>query len=272
MLRKFLLAGVTALVINVVPAQAHGPIFSPGPETLYKDGVESHLEYHRSEKGDETENELAWAIGYGITEDWLISAELPYVRIKEDGNDNDGIGNIALETKYRFWRRDALGKQDSVSGFAKAILDTAKDTSDPALSSGANDLVLGLAYGQESLIWQRWASIRYRFNGDSDAGIERGNRIFADAAIGWRSEIPQYYKPDLLWMVELNTEYTQRSEQNNISLADTGGTEIFLSPGMIWAYRNFAVKSGVQLPVYNNLNGNQSTSDYRAKFALEMNF
>lgn len=272
MLRKLLLAGVAAIVMNAIPAQAHGPIFSPGPETLYKEGIESHLEYHRSKKGDEIENELALGLGYGITEDWLVSVELPYARIKEDGGNSEGIGNISLETKYRLWRRDALGKQDSISGFAKVILDTAKDTSNPELSSGANDLVLGLAYGQESLIWQRWASARYRINGESDAGIERGSQIFADAAIGWRSEIPQYYKSDVLWMMELNTEYTERSKQNGVSFSDTGGTEIFLAPGMIWAYRNIALKSGVQFPVYSNLNGAQSESDYRIRFALDMNF
>lgn len=272
MFKKVLLMAATAIVMNAVPAAAHGPIFSPGPETLYKDGVETHVEYHRSKKGGETENELGLGLGYGITQDWTVSAELPYAIVKEDGATNDGIGNIALETKYRFWRRDALGKQDSVSVFAKAILDTAKDTSDPALGSGANDLVLGLVYGQESLIWQRWASARYRFNGESDAGVERGNQISADAAIGWRAKVPDYYKTDTLWMVELNTEYTKSSQQNSATLTDTGGTEIFVSPGMIWAYRNVALKSGVQLPIYSNLNGTQSESDYRVKFSLDLNF
>ena len=74
-------------------AFAHGPIFSPGPETLYKGGVETHIEYHRAEKGTETENELAVAMGYGITENWLVAAELPYKYIKEDGADSDGLGN-----------------------------------------------------------------------------------------------------------------------------------------------------------------------------------
>jgi len=261
-----------ACLLTSSPVNAHGPIFSPGPETLYKDGIETDVEYYSSKKGGEIENELALGLGYGITQDWTVSAELLYAAIKEDGTTNDGISNIALETKYRFWKRDALGKQDSISGFAKAILDTAKDISNPALSSGANDLVLGLAYGQESLIWQRWASARYRFNGESNVGIERGNQIFADAAIGWRAKVPDYYNNDILWMVELNSEYTKSSKQNSSKLTNTGGTEIFVSPGMIWTYRNIALKGGVQLPIYYNLNGTQSESDYRAKVALDLNF
>jgi len=251
---------------------AHGPIFSPGPETLYKGGIETHIEYHRGEKGSETENEMAMAVGYGITENWLVAAELPYKYIKEDGINNDGIGNIALETKYRLWKRDALGEQESVSGFAKAIFDTANDSPDPGLSSGANDFLIGLAYGQESLIWQRWASVRYRFNGDNDAGLERGNKLFADVATGWRSAPPEYYTLDVLWVMELNGEYTERSEQSDLSLANSGGTELFIAPGVFWTYRAVTLKGGVQIPFYSNLNGNQDQSDYRTKIALEWRF
>jgi len=268
MYKRTLLAAV--IMLNTLPAQAHGPIFSLGPETIYKDGVETHLEYHRANKKDETENELTLGLGYGITQDWTISAALPYASINEDGANNDGIGSLALETTYRLWKHNALGKQDSVSAIARAILDTAKGSDTPALTPGANDFMLGLAYGRESLIWQRWAGVRYRFNGKSDAGIERGDQISVDAAIGWRAEIPQYYKSDTLWMVELNTETTRGSEQNNISLTNTGGTEFFVSPGVIWSYRNTTVKGGVQLPVYHNLNGDQSQSDYRLKLALEL--
>lgn len=252
-------------------AFAHGPIFSEGPETIYKGGMETHIEYHRTEKGSEAENELSAAFGYGITENWTISAELPYKYLKEDGANNDGLGNIALETKYRFWKRDALGKQDSVSGFAKAILDTSNDNPAPALSSGADYYVVGLAYGQESLIWQRWASVRYRFNGDA-AGLERGNKLFGDTALGWRSAPPEYYKPDVLWVLELNSEYTEHSEQSGISLANSGGTELFISPGMYWTYRAATIKTGVQIPFYTNLNGSQDQSDYRATIAFEWQF
>jgi len=266
--RSTLLAGVIA--INALPAQAHGPIFSLGPETIYKDGIETHLEYHRASDKDETENELSMGLGYGITQDWTIAAELPYASIKEEGANNAGLGNIALETTYRLWKHNALGLQDSVAATARAILDTASTSDDPALSPGTNDFVLGLAYGRESLIWQRWASVRYRFNGKSDAGIERGDQISVDAVIGWRARVPQYYKSDTLWMVEVNSEITQRSAQNNTPLTDTGGTELFVSPGVIWSYRNTTVKGGVQLPVYHDLNGDQSQSDYRLKLALEL--
>lgn len=258
----------SALILKATPAIAHGPIFSPGPETLYKNGIEFELNYFQSKNADNAENEQSVGIGYGITQDWKISAELPYLKINEDGSKNRGTGNVHLETRYRLWRQDSFGKQDSISGFITAVLDTAT----PALSNGANDLVTGLAYGQESLIWQRWASLSYRYNGENNEGFKPGNQLNADASIGWRAEAPEYYKSDTLWMIELNLEQSQNSQQNNMSLIDTGGTEIFISPGVIWAYRNIAIKGGVQLPVYNNLKGNQNNADYRIKLALDINY
>jgi hypothetical protein len=268
MYRPTLLAGVIAM--NALPAQAHGPIFSLGPETIYKDGMETQLEYHRANKKDETENQLVLGLDYGITQDWTVSAELPYASITEDGINNQGLGNIALGTTFRLWKHNALGMQDSVSAIARAVLDTAKANDTPALTPAANDFILGLAYGRESLIWQHWASVSYRLTGTSDVGIERGDRVSVDAVIGWRAEVPQYYTSDTLWMVELNSESTQRSAQNNTPLTDTGGTELFISPGVIWSYRNTTIKGGVQLPVYHDLNGEQSQSNYRLKLAFEL--
>jgi len=271
-IKAILWSVVSTLFLKATPAIAHGPIFSPGPETLYKDGIEFELDYYRSKNAGDSENEQSIGLGYGVTQDWQISAELPYLMVNEDGSKNNGVGNVHLQTRYRLWRLDSFGKQDSISGFLTAVLDTAKQTTNPALSHGANDLIAGLAYGQESLIWQRWASLRYRYNGENDDGLNRGNQLFADVSIGWRSEEPEYYKSDTLWMIELNVEHSQNSQQNNISLSDTGGTEVFISPGVIWAYRNIALKGGVQLPAYNNLKGNQNNTDYRIKISLDINY
>jgi outer membrane putative beta-barrel porin/alpha-amylase len=262
----FLAAGLITL-----PASAHGPIFSPGPETLYKDGIEIQLEYYQSKTPSETENELMLGLGYGINQDWEIAIELPYINSSENEINNTGLGDIVLETKYRLWRLNAFGKQDSISGFAKAIIKNSDNQAQTETTKNTTDYILGLAYGQESLIWQRWASLSYRFNNESDANIDSANEIYFDASIGWRAQAPQYYESDTLWMIEFNTEYQQSTEANNTSLSQNSRTEYFISPGVIWSYRNRSLKGGIQIPIYSDLN-NQIKSDYRFKVALDINF
>lgn len=254
-------AGIV-LVLGSGAALAHDPVFGLGPHTLFKGGVEVHLGMDRSEAGSAAETESALELAYGLSGDWTVRLEVPYVD-REGGA--DGAGDLAVATKYRFWRRDRLGVQESSTAFLKIKPDTADD----GRGSGATDSIMGLAYGYESRKWYRWAAVRYRVNGETSGKLDRGDKLLIDLVGGIRFKPSGYREPDWVWMLELNGERTARSRLNGSALADSGGTEWFLSPGLMWTLRNFAVKTGVQLPLASDLNGNQAESDYRARLELE---
>jgi hypothetical protein len=57
--------------------------------------------------------ELSSTLSYGLTDKIDIVAGIPYqwIRVKEDGNvavDEDGLGDISLEAKWRFFEKDDL--------------------------------------------------------------------------------------------------------------------------------------------------------------------
>jgi len=243
---------------------AHDPVFSPGPHLLFKDGVEIHAGGTRSEQGDATEDEQALTFQYGLTGDWVAGIELPYQRNRDAFDTRSGVGGITLSTKVRFWRHDTLGAQET----AAILLKVKTDSFDNPVSTGTTDSLLGLTYGYESLKWYRWASARYRFNQDRD-GLRRGNRLFVDFAGGYRPQVNDYREADTVWLLELNGEFTQRNALGGMELNDSGGSEWFVSPGIMWTVRNFAVKAGVQIPVYSNLHGDQPGSDYRVSLEFE---
>ena len=261
--------GLALLLGGSLPALTHDPIFGLGPHVLYKGGLEIHTDFQAEQAGDEREREAAVELTYGLTGDWAAGVELPYVDKDESGFSVNGIGDFRLFTKYRFWRHDTLNVQDSAAAFLKLKLDTADDAGDPSRGTGSTDAIFGLTYGHEAIKWYRWASFRYRLNGENDAGLERGDKVLVDLVGGIRPQPPRYREPDTVWMLELNAEYTGRAERNGVELADTGGTELFLSPGIFWTKRNFAIKAGVQVPIFSDLNGDQDESDYRARLILE---
>jgi len=251
------------------PAWSHDPVFGLGPHVLYKGGVEVAPGFHLEHKGDEREAELGLELVYGITGDWAAGIELPYAW-KEEGSANaGGTGDMSLFTKYRFWRHDTLGAQESAAVLLKVKTDTGDESSTPALGTGTTDTILGLAYGYEGRKWYRWASLRYRRNGENDTGLRRGDKILFDLVGAIRPRPTGYLEPDTVWMLELNGEHGKRAELNGAKLPNTGGTEWFLSPGIFWTKRNFAVKVGVQIPITSDLNGSQEKADYRAKLVLE---
>lgn len=258
-----------ALLFVGSQAQAHDPIFALGPHTLFKGGVETALHIERSEKSNMKETKLKSEITYGLTGDWVAGIEIPYAINDDNATNDNGFDDIELFTKYRFWRNDSLGVQETAAALLKVDLDTANEN----IGSGTTDTILGLTYGYEGKKWYRWVSTRYRFNGKNDTGLDRGNKLFVDIVGGIRPwPVIDYYKPDTVFMLELNGEYTEQSSLNRIDVINSGGTELFLSPGVFWTHRNFAIKSGVQIPVYSNLNGMQDQSDYRAKLTFEWHF
>lgn len=254
-------------VLMVSPALAHDPVFGLGPHVLFKGGVEIAPQVLSEESQDGRETEAGVELTYGLTGDWAAGIELAYVD-KSGISDNSGFGDIRLFTKYRFWRRDSLGVQQSVSLLAKVKFDT-NAGGVPPLGSGSTDGMFGLAYGYESRKWYRWASARYRINGENSRGLQRGNKLFIDLVGGIRLKPTAYDEPDTVWMLELNGEYSERSGMKRVSVPNSGGTEWFISPGIFWTLRNFAVKAGVQIPVASDLNGVQPETDYRARLVLE---
>jgi len=254
-------------------AMAHDPVFGLGPHTIYEGGVEITPEFIASQSASTRGQDLTFLkTAYGINADWTVGTELPWTFKENISDQANGLGDLRLFTKYRFWRKDSPGVQESVAALLKVKFDTSgqgvSTTAKPALGTGTTDVILGLTYGHESLTWYRWASVRYRRNGHS-GGKKVGDKVLVDLVAGWRPTMPEYLKPDMVWLLELNGEYGRRGSLDGLSLANDGGTELFLSPGFMWTVRNFAIKGGVQLPVFSNLNGIQTKTDYRAKLELE---
>ena len=254
-------------IFSLIPqwVQAHDPVFGLGPHVLYKDGIEFSPEFEMGKSGNEKEQSLSAELTYGLTGDWALGIDLPYLEKSNVGNTEQGMGDLSIFTKYRFWRQDSPGLQQSLSMLFKVKTNTGNKN----VVSNAIDGIAGLAYGYEGRKWYHWGAMRYRINGTNDFGIHRGNKLLFDLVGGIRPHQTAYTEPDTVWLLELNGEFSQKSTYNGVDLSNTGGSEWFVSPGIFWTVRNFAIKAGVQIPVISQLNGNQDPSDYRAKLVLE---
>ena len=250
-------------------AMAHDPVFGPGPHTLFKNGFELAFNIHSIEAGASSENEFAAELAYGLTGNWTAGIEIPYLSVDQASVSNNGLGDIALFSKYRFWRRDGFGSQTSAAVIAKVLTESGDDEASPGLGTGTTDAIIGLTYGYEGRKWYRWSSVRYRVNGKNASGLRRGDKWLVDIAGGWRPTLHGYREPDTVWLLEINGEVGGRSKLNGVELVNSGGTQWFVSPGIFWTLRNFAVKAGVQIPIYNDMNGNQPNVDFRANLTIE---
>ncbi len=257
-------------------AEAHEPIFTPGAHVHFKGGHEVSLQYDRSRKSGagekEKEQELALEYEYGATANWTVKAEVPLVDKNFNGNGSTGIGDIVMGTKYRFLRKDLPGRQFSTTLLFQAKLPTGDDGRNPRLGSGSADFVGGLLHGLESRRWYYNTAARYRLNTKGGGGLEKGNKVLLDLVGGVRPVLTKYREPDTVLFFEVNWENSGRDSLNGSDVANTGGWELFLSPGIFWTTGVYAITAGVQIPVAEGLNGNQPTSDYRFRLSTKYEF
>jgi hypothetical protein len=282
-LKYFIIRIMVGFIISMtnISVFAHEPIFGLGPHTIFKGGIglETEIERESASNSNEKEKDLVLhnEIIYGLTEDLAVTLALSYVLDRNldaegIGKSSSGLSDTSLRLKYRFWRRDRPGIQDAAAFIIGIKFPTGDADKSPRLGSGSTDFLLGLAAGRESLLWYYFGDIRYRVNTKGSSGLKVGDRFFADVAIGIRPWPAEYLKPDLVVLAELNWETLMRNELDGLDVSNSGGNLLFLSPSFFLTYRNWAVKGGVQIPLYQNLYGNQPGEDYRFKLAVEIHF
>ena len=272
----FLMLGVMAGAGSPSPAFAHGPLFSPGPETIFSEGTEITLGYKMGRvSGAGTVGKVYEPfveLAYGVTPDWQIGLEVPFSWLSANGIKSNGLGDISIDTKYQLWKLDQPGAQYKAAGFLKVKLPTGKSNSTPPLGSGSVDVTGGLSAGYESRRWYWFASAGYEAITKGSGGLNGGDRQFLNMVGGIRPVLSEYNEPDTVVMVELNWERAGKDRLNGANLANTGGWQMFVSPLVWWTKGQIAIKGGVQIPIAKNLYGNQPATDYRAKLEFVYHF
>ena len=262
------LAAALTILALASPAAAHGPLFSPAPETIWKGGTEITVGYGRREAPGGDESEAYVEAEYGLTARWEVGAELGYAREHAGGDRDAGVGDLVLGTKYQFWGRDLPGAQYKASALLRVKLPTGEDE----VSTGSTDILAGLAAGYESRRWYWFASGTYRLNTEGDGGFEKGDQVTFNAVGGVRPVLTGYRDPDLVLMAELNWEWNDRDRIGGAAVADSGGWQLFVAPVMWLTWRQFALRAGVQVPIATELNGARQRDDYRLRAELVYHF
>ncbi len=270
-----------ALIVTMVagvttPLLAHGPLFSPAPETIFKGGTQVSLGFDSQKVTGagvrQKEYNSTIKANYGLTADWEIGIEAPYSWKQQNGAKANGFGDITLDTKFQLWGRNLPSAQYKASALLKVKLPTGKDNTTPRLGSGSTDVTAGLVTGYESRRWYWFASGVYKINGEGAGNLTKGDQQSLNLVGGIRPVLSNYKEPDTVLMLELNWENAGRDDLAGTSLANTGGWELFVSPVIWWTYRQIAVRGGVQIAIANDLNGSQSATDFRGKAELVYHF
>ena len=183
-------------------------------------------------------------------------------RFGETVDNENGLGDIALEGRYNVWRSTRWDK------FATILLGTSLPTghfsgvrgADGALQAAGLQLGKGTAtFTGGPLYSQRWkdfwfhASALYTVNPENDEAFAYGDVLNGGLAL--------HYTPNYDWMsgIEMDANYAWKNQDRGVKVGNSGGTAVNLA--FVSDYRflnafggNFKLRTSIGLPVYEDLN------------------
>lgn len=230
-------------------------------------------------------------LGYGATSDLTLFGVLPYLDKELDATvpggerisrGTSGVGDAQFFARYTVVQKDRRGRNFRIAPFLGIKLPTGNDDERDALGrlppplqpgSGSWDPFGGVIATWQTLDYQIDAQLGYRSTSRAN-GFEFGDEFQADASVQYRlwprtlaGGVPGF----LYGFLETNLLHQAKNEVGGSDDPDSGGTRLFLSPGIKYVTRRWTFDAIVQLPVVQNLGGTALEDDFRVRTGIRMN-
>jgi len=231
------------------------------------------------------------ALGYGVTRNFALFGVLPYLdktlRLNMGGQrivrGTAGLGDLALFGRYTVFEDNAPGRTLRAAPFLGVKLPTGRDDERDELGrlpptlqlgSGSTDIFSGIVVTYQTLAFQIDAQASYRDNREA-GGVEFGNATELAASLQYRL-LPREFSgggvPSFLYgVLETNWVHQDKTSIGGNEDPDTGGTTMFLTPGLQYVTRKWIFEAAVQVPIVQNLNGNALENEFTLRAGFRVN-
>lgn len=234
---------------------------------------------------------LVSVLAYGVTGDLTLFGMLPYLHKQADltqggqrmslGSSN--FGDLTVLGRYTVFQRNAPGRSFRVAPFVGIKMPTGNDDATSAGNrlpmplqpgSGSWDPLAGVVVTYQTLENEFDVSASYRRNNPAN-GFKFGDMAELDAS--WQYRLwPRSLRagvPGFLYAVlETNLIHDGRNRIGSATDANSGGTTLFVAPGLQYVTRRWVLEGALQLPVVQNLNGAAVKTRYGITLGFRLNF
>jgi hypothetical protein len=214
-------------------------------------------------------------LGYGFSSKFALFGVLPLVNINTEigaaSNSEFGLGDAALFARYEVYRSDQPGRTFRIAPYAGVRLPTGRDGK---TGDGSTDVFGGLIATIASTQWVLDNQLRYDHNREAD-GFERGDSTSFESSFQYRlspGKITQETSAFVFGVLELSANYYEQNRVGGVTDPNSGGFQLFLTPGLQYSARRWIADLGVKVPVLNDLNGTALETDYSVLASIRVNF
>jgi len=237
----------------------------------------------------------AWAavsvLGYGVNNDLALFGVVPYVnkqlKLTTGGarvtRHADGLGDIKFFGRYTVFKNNFKGGNFRIAPFAGIEVPTGKNKRSDALGrlpasvqsgSGSWDPFGGIVVTYQVLDFQIDAQASYKANTAAN-GFEFGDVARLDGSFQyrlWPRELSSGVPGFLYGVLEANLIHEDKNRIRGIKDFNSGGTRLFLVPGVQYITKRWIAEVAVQLPVIQDLNGTKLENDFVVRAGFRSNF
>jgi len=231
-------------------------------------------------------------LGYGATSDLAVFGVLPYLDKELDltgpegqriSRSTSGLGDARVFARYTLFQQDRRGSTFRVAPFLGIKMPTGDDDDRDSLGripqplqsgSGSWDPLAGVVVTYQTLDYQIDTQIRYEANTEANS-FEFGDEFRFDASLQYRllpRELGAGVPAFLYGVIETNLLHQAKNEIGGNRDVDSGGTTLFLSPGLQYVTKQWIVAAIVQLPVIQDRGGTALEDDYTVRAGFRINF
>ena len=214
-------------------------------------------------------------LGYGFTAKLAFFGVLPLVdvsrKIGDASNSEFGLGDAALFARYEVFRYDQPGRTPRIAPFAGVRLPTGRDGK---TGDGSVDFFGGVIATIASTQWNLDSQLRYDHNREAD-GFERGDSASFESSFQYRlapGRVTQDTTAFVFGVLELSANKYDRNRIGGVTDPNSGGFQLYLTPGIQYSTRRWIADFGVKIPIVNDLNGTALEPDYSILTSIRINF
>lgn len=202
--------------------------------------------------------------------DKTLQATTPMGRIRRS---DAGIGDTRLFARYTVLQDDGLGRSFRIAPIAGVVVPTGSSDNVDRFGrlprpfqngSGAWGGLGGVIATYQTLAWEVDADATYQATGTHD-GYHAGPVTRADASFQYRlwprqlrGGVPAFF----YGVLETNLIHSGHDQMHGGDVANTGGTQWFISPGLQYVAVNYVLETAVQVPIVQDMNGHALRDDY----------
>ncbi len=214
-------------------------------------------------------------VGYGVSPKLALFGILPVTYIsREFGNsstDAFGLGDTLLFGRYEACRFDRPGATFRLSPFIGVRVPTGDREN---VGDGSTDLVGGVIATMATVDFVLDSQFTYTSNNRAD-GFERGDVTSIDTSFQYRllpQPISAQTKGFFFGVIEIGARLSDKDRLAGIENMNSGGFQVFVTPGLQYAARRWIADLAVRIPAVNNLNGSALEPDFTVFAGIRINF